>query len=202
MILNTAPLIIKPCILTLFFLVVAAAAALIFQYASRSRAIPHRFRTSLEVWQQDSITFFFSKSNHVFQHPGPSVAGGPQPSGRDRGCVGLSRSLKLLKVSSGWSNRLELQKTPPGRRLYNALNVKTHYKPQQVVQWDRTFRSACARAGVRVRVCKLRAMLWITLCPSQSKSNIKESLKSARSNQCRTNVKPGLPFQLKGFTQS
>lgn len=48
MILNTAPLIIKPCILTLFFLVVAAA-ALIFQYTSRSHAIPHRFRTSLEV---------------------------------------------------------------------------------------------------------------------------------------------------------
>lgn len=81
---------------------------------------------------------------------------------------------------------------PPGRRLYNALNVKTHYKPQQVVQWDCTFESAvCVRACACPSACVQIARRAMNHIMSKSvkikhKRIIELGAEQSMSNQCET----------------
>lgn len=121
---------------------------------------------SAPPWKSDNKTAsLFPKINHVFQQLGSSVAGGHQLSGRDRGCVGLSHSVKLLDVSSGRSKPAGIAETPPQDVDCAALWTRKHIiKPNKCS-------SVIVHQNTRfpVHVCQVRAERWIALGPSQSK---------------------------------
>lgn len=154
-------MLIKSCIL----LVAVAAAVAIYQYASSMLAV---HSPSLEVRQQDRTTFSEKETVFPSSRVPPKQAGISCQGGRDGGSVGLSHSVKLRRVSSGWSNRLQSQKTPPGRELHNALNVENRLKSP-------TSGAVGVYIQVRVRTCAsacvqiaCRAMNRITFRVSQN----------------------------------
>lgn len=145
----------------------------------------HNSRCYFPPFQTTRQHHFFSpkKSIHVFQQRGPFRSRrASSVRARLRMCGLVARGFSVSRVDdqTGWN----CKKGPRGLRLHGALNATKKKKKKHIInpnKWSSGIEHPSPFAHVR-------AVLWIALRPSLSKSNIKEST-----------WKPETPLQVKGL---